>query len=67
MAALGQEFKTGAKCETKGIYTFDRYVDDPQTPLPTDNERNIPLDEGDTFPPIKSQGRAAWWRLTRLT
>jgi hypothetical protein len=67
MATLGQEFKTGAKCETKGDYTFVRYVDNPQAPLPTMDERTIPLDKGDTFPPIRSQNRAAWWRLARLT
>ncbi|WNG29344.1 YjzC family protein [Cystobacter fuscus] len=67
MATVGQEFKTGAKCEAKGMYTFVRYVDNPQAPAPTSNERDIPLDKGDTFPPIRSQNRAAWWRLTRLT
>ena len=25
------------------------------------------LDKGDTFPPIRSQNRAAWWRFTRST
>ncbi len=64
---MATEFKTGEKCETKGIYTFVRYVDNPQTPAPTLEERDIPLDKGDTFPPIKSQKRAAWWKLTRLT
>lgn len=64
MATVGQEFKTGEKCETKGIYTFVRYADNSQAPAPTSDERNIPLDKGDTFPPIKSQNKAAWWRLT---
>ena len=67
MANLGQEFKTGEKCETKGTYTFVRYVDNQQAPAPTRDEQNIPLDKGDTFPPIKSQNKAAWWMLTRLT
>ncbi|MFL5344194.1 MAG: YjzC family protein [Hyalangium sp.] len=67
MATVGQEFKTGAKCETSGTYTFIRYVDNPQAPAPTSNERDIPLAKGETFPPIRSQNRAAWWRLTRLT
>lgn len=67
MAAVGQEFKTGEKCDTKGIYKFVRYVDIPWAPAPTPNEQEIPLDRGDIFPPIKSQNRAAWWRLTRLT
>ena len=67
MASIGQEFKTGEKCEAKGIYTFARYVDNTQTPAPTNEERVIPLDKGDIFPPIKSQKKAAWWSLTRLT
>ena len=66
MATVGQEFKTGEKCETRGIYAFVRYVDNQQAPAPTRDEREIPLDKGDTFPPIKSQNKAAWWRLTRL-
>jgi hypothetical protein len=66
MANVGQEFKTGAKCEAKGRYAFVRYVDNPQAPAPTIDEREIPLDKGDTFPPIRSQNRAAWWRLIRL-
>jgi hypothetical protein len=67
MATLGQEFKTGDKCETKGDYTFVRYTDNSWAPAPTPDEQVIPLDKGDTFPPIKSQKKAAWWRLTRLT
>jgi len=64
MATVGQEFKTGEKCVTKGNYAFVRYVDNAQVPAPTIDERIIPLDKGDTFPPIKSQNKAAWWRLT---
>ena len=67
MATVGQEFKTGAKCEAKGMYAFVRYVDAPQAPAPTSNERNIPLDKGDTFPPVRSQNKAAWWKFTSLT
>lgn len=66
MATIGQEFKTGEKCDTTGDYTFARYVDNSWAPAPTSNEQVIPLDKGDIFPPIKSQNRAAWWRLTRV-
>jgi len=32
-------------------------------PSPTAEEREIPLSAGETFPPIRSSGKACWWRL----
>ncbi|HEX2735561.1 MAG TPA: YjzC family protein [Polyangiaceae bacterium] len=67
MAKVGDRFKTGATCETSGSYVFDEYTDGTKTPAPTDNERVIPLSKTETFPPIKSSGKGAWWKLQRLT
>ncbi|NPC74730.1 YjzC family protein [Corallococcus exiguus] len=67
MATVGQRFKTGSKCETSGIYAFDGYSDGSTTPSPTAEERVIPLSAGETFPPIRSQNKSAWWKLQRIT
>ncbi len=32
---------------------------------PTDAEREMPLTKGATFPPLRSCGKAAVWRLVR--
>lgn len=56
-------YKTGQKVENAGDYRFVRYVEnDPIIPPPTPEERIIPLDVGDRFPPVRSTGKAAWWR-----
>lgn len=55
--------KTGQNCDVKGRYAFDGYVDGSTSPAPTADERVIPMDRGDTFPPIKSAQKACWWRL----
>ena len=56
--------KTGETIAVAGTYVFERYVDPPhQTPAPTSNERQLPLDRGDRVPPVKSCNRAAWYKL----
>jgi hypothetical protein len=54
-------YKTGDKATSKGKYKFVRYTTEPQTPRPSSEESTIPLDVGDTFPPIRSTGRGAYW------
>jgi hypothetical protein len=56
-------FKTGETCQTTGRYQFDGYVDGSTFPPPTAEERVIPLTRGETFPPIRSSGKACWWKL----
>lgn len=63
MARIGDRFKTGQVCETSGNYDFDGYVDGTWTPAPTAEERRIPLSSGETFPPVRSSEKAAWWKL----
>ena len=55
-------FKTGQKCVRAGSYCFDGYTDGTSTPSPTTEERVIPMDVGDVFPPIRSCEKACWWR-----
>jgi hypothetical protein len=54
--------KTGEKAPTAGKYNFVRYVNaKPGTAQPTANEKTISLTSGETFPPIRSTGEAAYW------
>lgn len=62
MAYIGQRFKTGDTCSSPGRYQFDGYLDGSSSPQPTSNEKVIPLDRGDIFPPVKSARKGAWWK-----
>lgn len=62
MAYAGQRFKTGETCDTTGHYQFDGYTDGSWTPTPTANEQVIPLSRGETFPPVRSSNKGAWWK-----
>lgn len=66
MANVGDRFKTGQQCNTSGSYVFDGYTQDPPTPMPSQEERVISLASGQTFPPIRSTGRGAYWKLQRV-
>lgn len=63
---IGARFKTGQTCIESGRYRFDGYVDGTTTPTPTAEEMVIPLSRGETFPPIRSTGKACWWKLMQL-
>lgn len=67
MAKIGDRFKTGDKCTTTGSYVFDGYMTEPQTLAPSAEERVIPMQEKNTFPPIRSTNRGAWWKLQRIS
>ena len=62
---VAQRFKTGEVCMAAGYYTFDGYMDGANWPPPTAEERFIPLDRNDRFPPIKSTNKGAYWVFTR--
>jgi hypothetical protein len=62
---MATRFKTGDICTTTGYYTFDGYTDGTSWPSPTSEERFIPLDKNETFPPIKSAKKGAYWAFTR--
>ncbi len=55
-------YQTGNKAPANGRYQFVRYVDGSTTPSPTSEERVIQLEQGETFPPIRSCNKAAWWQ-----
>ena len=57
--------KTGEKATRAGWYEFEEYVRGGRTPAPTADERTLPLDFGDTVPPVKSSDKAAWYVWVR--
>ena len=61
--AVRKEFKTGEMCEITGRYRFHGYVDGTNDPPPAPKERKIAIVAGQTFAPIESSGKDAWWRL----
>ena len=65
--AIGTRFRTGEKCTESGVYAFDGYLDGTSTPAPTQEERQIPLSAGETFPPIRSTSKSCYWKLSRRT
>ena len=66
-AAIGTRFKTGQTSPVNGIYIFDGYADGTTAPSPTSEERVIPLSRGETFPPVRSANKAAFWKLQRYS
>ncbi|HMW34382.1 MAG TPA: YjzC family protein [bacterium] len=54
-------FKTGENCKTTGRYRFDGYTDGSTYPFPSAEERSIRLTVGETFPPIRSCNKGAYW------
>ncbi len=60
---IGTRFKTGQDCIESGRYGFDGYTDGTSTPAPQSHEKEIPLSKGEKFPPIRSTGKACWWKL----
>ena len=60
------EYKTGEICPTTGQYGYVRHIESCGC-SPTQEERVIPLEKGERFPPIKSCGNGAYWKLLRET
>jgi len=55
--------KTGESAQKTGTYTFDGYLDGTRTPTPTANEQKIPMQLGETLPPVRSTNKAAFWLI----
>ncbi|ADK80220.1 YjzC family protein [Sediminispirochaeta smaragdinae] len=58
-----KRYKTGEKAPARAWYTWDGYIDGTTTPKPTAEEMRIPLETGETFPPIHSCNKGAYWVL----
>lgn len=55
-------WKTGDTAPSTRSYEFVKYTDGTTYPAPTADERSIPLSAGETFPPIRSCNKGAWWQ-----
>lgn len=62
--AIGDTYETGEKSPASTYYEWVKYVDGTRSPRPTKEEMKIPLDTGETFPPVNSCDKAAIWKMT---
>jgi hypothetical protein len=58
---MATRYKTGDIAPYKAWYNWDGYTDGTTTPSPTADERRIPLETGEKFPPIRSCNKGAYW------
>ncbi|MDP1579035.1 MAG: YjzC family protein [Candidatus Didemnitutus sp.] len=62
LAYIGQRYKTGDTCDSTGRYQWDGYTDGTFSPAPTAEENVIPLSKNETFPPVRSCNKGAYWK-----
>ncbi|MBN1191084.1 MAG: YjzC family protein [Dehalococcoidales bacterium] len=65
---MGETFNSGEKVKKSGVYEYVAHIGAKSCQVdcqPTDAERELPLSTGETFPPLRSCGKAAVWRLIR--
>ena len=67
MLMAKKELITGEKAEISGLYVYNGPISKKPSCSPTQEERIIPLDAGDTAPPVKSCGDSAKWKLVKTT
>jgi hypothetical protein len=67
ISATGLRCRTGKKCLVPGRYGFDGYVDKTNYPTPHPQETEVPLSKDALFPPIRSTGKACFWKLKPQT
>ena len=60
-----QRETTGKKAPAPGRYRFDGYVDGTSYPPPHPHELEMPVLKDDPLPPIRSTGKACFWRLVK--
>lgn len=65
MSTESDRFRTGQTSPYTSRFRFDGYLDGTSTPAPSAEERVIPMDKGDTFPPIRSTNKGCWWMRIR--
>ena len=63
--SVGQVFRTGQTAPVSGVYEFAGHIDGSYC-SPTQQERFIPLTQGETFPPHRRCNKGVLWRLSRL-
>ncbi|GGD14939.1 MULTISPECIES: YjzC family protein [Pontibacillus] len=58
---MANRYKTGEKVPENGTYKFDGLTDGRKNANPTEDEKHISLESGQTFPPLSSSNAAAYW------
>ncbi|MGM7702365.1 YjzC family protein [Pseudalkalibacillus sp. Hm43] len=61
---MADRYKTGEKAPANGTYEFDGLADGRKNSNPTDDEKHIKLESGETFPPLRSSQETAYWKKT---
>ena len=59
--------KTGETAEVSGLYAHAGNPDGKTSCTPTKEEQIIPLEKGETAPPVKSCAEPAMWKLVKTT
>lgn len=59
--------RTGEKADISGLYVHMGNPNGKTSCSPTSEERIIPLEKGDTAPPVKSCAEPAIWKLVKAT
>ncbi|MBI1828721.1 MAG: YjzC family protein [Thaumarchaeota archaeon] len=61
------KYRTGELCPRSGHYAFVGHIEGRGRPNchPTSDERDIPMHQGDHFPPVKSCQEGAYWTYVR--
>ncbi|TMN23809.1 YjzC family protein [Lentibacillus cibarius] len=61
---MGERYRTGETSMATAYYEWDGYIDGTRTPQPTAEEKKIKLEKYETFPPINSCDKGAYWKMT---
>ncbi|MCD5323286.1 YjzC family protein [Pontibacillus sp. ALD_SL1] len=59
---MADRYKTGEKVPENGTYEFDGLADTNGNGTPTEDEKHVSLESGETFPPLRSSKEAAYWK-----
>ncbi|MCA0989682.1 MULTISPECIES: YjzC family protein [Guptibacillus] len=58
---MADRYKTGEKAPENGKYEFDGLTNGNNS-NPTEDEKHISLQSGETFPPLRSSKESAYWK-----
>ncbi|MBH0229115.1 YjzC family protein [Halobacillus yeomjeoni] len=60
-----ERYKTGENVPESGTYEFDGLADNRKNANPTEDEKQVKLESGETFPPLRSSKEAAYWKKAK--
>lgn len=64
---IKQTIRTGEKADISGLYAHMGNPNGKTCCTPTSEEKIIPLEKGETAPPVKSCAEPAIWKLVKIT